>query len=56
MRNAIREDVLVFALPATFVYIAGLVVSAWDLIRQQGSLYILSIKSIVGEPSVLLPS
>ena len=48
VRNAIREDVLYFALPALLVFTAGLVVSAWDLIRQQGSLYILSVQSIVG--------
>ncbi len=48
VRNAIREDVLYFALPALFVYSAGLVVSAWDLVRQQGSLYTLSVQSIVG--------
>lgn len=52
MRNAIREDVLFFALPAAFVYFAGMVVSGWDLVRQvvrqQGSLYMLSVQSIVG--------
>ncbi len=48
VRNAIREDVLFFLLPALFVYSAGLVVSAWDLISQQGSLYILSVQNIVG--------
>lgn len=48
MRNAIREDVLFFLLPAAFVFSAGMVVSAWDLVRQQGSLYILSVQSIVG--------
>ncbi len=48
VRNAIREDVLFFLLPAAFVYFAGMVVSAWDLVRQQGSLYILSVQSIVG--------
>ena len=39
---------LYFALPAILVYSAGLVVSAWDLVRRQGSLYILSVQSIVG--------
>ncbi len=48
VRNAIREDVLVFALPAAFVLFAGMGVSAWDLVRQQGSLYMLSVQSIVG--------
>ncbi len=47
-RNAIREDMLYFAIPATVVFTAGLVVSAWDLVRHQGSLYVLSAQSIVG--------
>ncbi len=48
VRNAIREDVLYFAIPALLVFTAGLVVSARDLVRQQGSLYILSVQSVVG--------
>ena len=48
VRNAIREDVLYFAIPALLFFTAGLVVSAWDLVRQQGSLYILSVQSVVG--------
>jgi protein-S-isoprenylcysteine O-methyltransferase Ste14 len=48
VRNAIREDVLYFALPAVFVLVAGMGVSGWDLVRRQGSLYILSVQSIVG--------
>ncbi len=48
VRNAIREDVLCFALPWIFVLSAGMGVSAWDLVRQQGSLYVLSVQSIVG--------
>ncbi len=48
VRNAIREDMLYFAIPALFVFSAGMVVSAWDLVRHQGSLYILSVQSIVG--------
>ncbi|MAF39328.1 MAG: hypothetical protein CL696_10740 [Chloroflexi bacterium] len=47
-RNAIRDDVLFFMLPAAFVFSAGMAVSAWELIRQQGSLYILSAPSVVG--------
>ncbi len=48
VRNAIREDMLYFALPAILVLCAGMGVSAWDLVRQQGSLYMLSVQSIVG--------
>jgi len=48
VRNAIREDVLFFFLPWILVMFAGMVVSAWDLVRQQGSLYILSVQSMVG--------
>jgi len=59
VRNAIREDLLYFALPAFLVFFAGLVVSAWDgydglvakiweLVRQPGSLYLLSVQNIVG--------
>ncbi len=59
VRNAIREDVLYFGLPALLVYIAGLVFSArdgydgvvvaiGDLIRQPRTLHMLSIQNIVG--------
>jgi len=59
VRNAIREDVLYFAIPALLVFTAGLVVSAWDgydglagkigeLGRQPGSLYLLSVQNILG--------
>ncbi len=48
VRNAIRADLLYFALPALLVSSAGMVVSAWDLVRHQGSLYILSVQNIVG--------
>jgi protein-S-isoprenylcysteine O-methyltransferase Ste14 len=48
VRNAIREDILYFALPAVFVLFAGMVISTWDLVRQQGSLYLLSVQNIVG--------
>ncbi len=48
VRNAIREDVLYFLLPAFFVYCAGMGVSGWDLVRRGGSLYILSVQSVVG--------
>ena len=48
VRNAIREDLLYFALPAIFVLIAGMGVSAWDLVRQLENLYLLSAQNIVG--------
>jgi protein-S-isoprenylcysteine O-methyltransferase Ste14 len=59
VRNAIREDILYFALPAVLVFFAGLVVSGrdgydglvtkiWELVRQPGSLYLLSVQNIVG--------
>ncbi len=48
VRNAIRKDVLYFAIPAVSVLFAGMGVCAWDLVRKQGSLYILSAQSIVG--------
>ncbi len=48
VRNAIREDVRCFLLPAFFVYCAGMGVSGWDFVRRGGSLYILSVQSVVG--------
>lgn len=48
VRNAIREDLLYFALPWILVMSAGLVLSARDLVRQHGSLYVLSVQSVVG--------
>lgn len=59
VRNAIREDLLYFALPAVIVFFAGLVVSAadgydgllstiWVLVRQPENLFLLSIQNIVG--------
>jgi protein-S-isoprenylcysteine O-methyltransferase Ste14 len=48
VRNAIRKDVLFFAIPAVFVLIAGMGVSAWDLVRQQGNLTISSVQNLVG--------
>ncbi len=47
---------LFFLLPAAFVYFAGMVVSAWDLVRQQGSLYMLSVQSIVGLALIVIGS
>lgn len=59
VRNAIREDLLFFAIPALLVFTAGLVVSArdgydgltgalWNLVRQPRSIYLLSVPNIVG--------
>ena len=59
VRNAIREDILYFTLPAVLVFSTGLAVSArdgsvdlwvdiWDLVRHPGSLFLLSILNIVG--------
>jgi protein-S-isoprenylcysteine O-methyltransferase Ste14 len=48
VRNAIREDILYFALPGLFVFSAGLAVSAWNLVRRQGSLYVLSVHCVAG--------
>ena len=45
---------LYFALPAILVFSAGNVVSAWDLVRRQGSLYILPVQSIVGLALVVI--
>ena len=59
VRNAIREDVLYFAIPALLVFTAGLVVSGrdgydglvgkiWELVRQPEKLQLLSVPNIVG--------
>jgi protein-S-isoprenylcysteine O-methyltransferase Ste14 len=54
VRNTMRQDMLVFALPATFFYIAGLVISARDLVRQQDRLFVLSEHSIVGLALIII--
>ncbi len=55
VRNAIREDVLYFAIPAILVFSAGLVISAYDgfdsfveLLRNPRSGFLLSNQNIVG--------
>ncbi len=48
VRNAIREDVVCFALPWIFVLSAGMGVSGWDLVKRQETLYVLSVQSTVG--------
>jgi protein-S-isoprenylcysteine O-methyltransferase Ste14 len=59
VRDAIREDLLYFAIPALLVFTAGLVVSAldgWeglfatisDLVRQSGRQYTPSVRNILG--------
>ena len=45
---------LYFALPAVLVLLAGFGVSAWDLVRQQGSLYKLSVQSFVGSALIVI--
>ena len=48
VRNAIREDMLYFALPALLVLVAGTGIIVWDLVRQQGGLYVFSVQNFVG--------
>lgn len=59
VRNAIKEDVLYFAIPALLVFTAGLVVSSldgygglmnklWELVNQPEKLYSLSAQNILG--------
>ncbi|MBW7988797.1 MAG: isoprenylcysteine carboxylmethyltransferase family protein [Planctomycetes bacterium] len=48
VRNAIREDMLYFALPGLFVFTAGLVVCAWDLVRRQEGLFMFSVHCVGG--------
>jgi protein-S-isoprenylcysteine O-methyltransferase Ste14 len=48
MRDSIRKDLLSFVLPAIFIYAAGFGICAWDLVRRQGTLFTLSMHSIVG--------
>ena len=47
-RNARSQDVLEFAIPALLLYVAGMALSARDLIRQQDKLFVLSVHSVVG--------
>ena len=54
VRNAIREDVLYFAIPAIIVLIAGMGVSGWDLVRRQASLALLSIQNIIGLAFIII--
>jgi protein-S-isoprenylcysteine O-methyltransferase Ste14 len=61
VRNAIREDILYFAIPALLIFTAGLVLSyralddrsgvvptLWNLVRQPSSIHFLSVQNIVG--------
>ncbi len=48
VRNAIKKDLLYFALPWIVALCAGMIFSASDLVRQQGSQYVFSRLSIVG--------
>jgi protein-S-isoprenylcysteine O-methyltransferase Ste14 len=58
-RNAIREDLLFFALPFLVVFVVGLLVSArdaydglvatlWNLVRQPQNVFLLTVPNIVG--------
>ena len=47
VRNAIREDLLTFAIPAILVLCAGFGVSAWQLVKR-GSLVLLSVPGLAG--------
>lgn len=47
-RNAIKEDLLFFFFPWILVMFAGMGVSAWDLVRKHGGLYLLSVQSVIG--------
>jgi protein-S-isoprenylcysteine O-methyltransferase Ste14 len=48
VRNAIREDMLYFAIPALLVLTAGLAVSTSDLVRRQGRMYVHSVHCVGG--------
>ena len=48
VRNAIKEDLLYFAIPWIIVLIVGTGVSAWNLVRQQGTLFTHSGQIIFG--------
>lgn len=59
VRNAIKEDLLYFAIPAILIFTAGLVVSAWDgyeglvskileLVRQPGLFRLLTAGNLIG--------
>jgi protein-S-isoprenylcysteine O-methyltransferase Ste14 len=48
VRNAIREDLLYFALPWILVMVAGMGVIVWDSVGQQESLFVYSVQNFVG--------
>jgi protein-S-isoprenylcysteine O-methyltransferase Ste14 len=61
VRNAIKKDMLYFAIPALLIFAAGLVLSSsaldersgvvstlWNLVRQPSSFHFLSVQNIVG--------
>jgi len=48
VRNAIKNDMLYFALPWAVVWSGGLWVCWQDLIREQGTLYVFSVQSTAG--------
>ena len=54
VRNAIRKDLLYFALPAILVLVAGMVLSGWDLVRQQDGLFVSSVQNFVGVALIVI--
>ena len=54
VRNAIRKDVLFFAIPAILILTAGTGVIVWDLFRNQGSLNIPSVENIAGSVLIVI--
>ena len=53
-RNAIKRDIFYFVIPAIFIFTTGLFICAWSLVSKYGSLYILSVQSIVGLTFIVL--
>ncbi|SVC89088.1 uncharacterized protein METZ01_LOCUS341942, partial [marine metagenome] len=48
VRNAIKEDLIFFAGPWIIAMSVGLMLSAWDLVKSQDSLLVLSVQSVIG--------
>ena len=54
VRNAIKEDVLYFAIPSIVVFSAGMFISGWNLVRQQMNLFVFSLQNIVGLALIII--